>query len=240
MHTLVVMSPHDLLFEAERAFWRDNLSEALALGNLAVAAFGEEGNNAGLVTALGYRATTHRELFRLHDSFGAARAAQMDASTGLMLVERDNLGFLYGLSCFHLAEAEMLLRDYEEAIFYFEQALVSFHHTGILAQKGHYCFRLGEAHYRSGGSLGKGHARELLLMGLAQLHEDLFVYPLPYVFSLLVDDHMIFAKILWLEGRAEEASVHVEEARRIVAEHGDLLISKRKFEEMRENQFIKL
>jgi tetratricopeptide (TPR) repeat protein len=227
-------SGHDFLLAADKAFWLDELHESLRLGGLAVDAFEEQGNLEGLVTALQNRSMIHRELFHLGDYLGHAKAAHSDAGVSLAIVEKNHLGFLYGLSCFHFAESEMLLRNYEEAIIYFEQALMSFHHSGVLAQKGHYGFRLGEAQYRVADPKRKGYAREMMGRGLSQLHTDASLYPFPYISLLLVQDHMTFASFLLQERRGEESRRHIEESEKLLSSYPDLLISRRKFETMRE------
>jgi hypothetical protein len=227
MHTYN-MGTYELFSAADRAFWLGDFPTALRLGTLSVDRFGEAKDYGGMMRALHFRSHLQRELFCFQNGITFVREAAKDASMGLLLVEKHRLGSFEGLSHFQMGEVELCLRNYEEAIFYFERALVSFHEAGMDVLKGHYAFRLGEALFR-GGYRRRGYARGLLEQGLARLYSEVIVSPFVFALLFLVEDEISWAEFLLQEGKIEEAREAVALAERIAVTHSDLPVLQKKF-----------
>ena len=168
---MVPMNPFDILTEAERVLLRGDMQTSLEFAQLALEEFQYRRDNEGIAVAVAHNSSVYRQIFKQNASFYAINKAQMDAMMCHALVEREKLDRLRGFSYFQLGEVAMLLRNFEEAIFYLEKAVLSLH-SRQLFEKGQYCFRLGEANYKCHPLIKKVYGKNLMQSGLRQIYED--------------------------------------------------------------------
>jgi tetratricopeptide (TPR) repeat protein len=204
----------------------DKHQEALQYLTVAIVAYQDVGNFAGLIDALKDRTLTWKHYFLLTKDKVYAILARKDAEAMLAIAEQYDLNDKLDTAYFRLGEIDMLFEDYPGAINHYQKALDTY--RGPLSEKGDFRYHLGEAYYRNGE---KGKGKRLILEGLKEIQDGADELD-PFLIHVWESGVYIRLAELLIKDEPPVAKEYYQEAKKIAEADPKLVIRRRQIAEL--------